>query len=94
VPPSLRAWTSPPTAAFPSRPSGEVLEENASRLPPGVRGHIARWGRISGHLRKDRELTFYGREDVTPSSFYTRAAADEARAMAEEILATAEPWIT
>jgi HEPN domain-containing protein len=71
----------------------EVLEENASRLPPGAQSHLARWERISKHLRKDCELASYGSEDVTPSSFYTRADADEAKAMAEEILATAEPWI-
>ncbi len=72
----------------------EVLEEHASRLPSGVQMHLACWIRISKHLRKDRELAFYGSEDVTPSSFYGRADADEAKAMAEEILATAELWIT
>jgi HEPN domain-containing protein len=72
----------------------EILEENAGRLPSGVRVHLPRWTRISKHLRKDRELAFYGSEDVTPSSFYSRVDADEAKAMAEEILATAEPWIT
>ncbi len=71
----------------------EILEEHAHRLPPGAQAHLARWRRISKHLRKDRELAFYGSEDVTPSSFYSRADADEAKAMAEEILATAEPWI-
>ena len=30
---------------------------------------------------------------MTPSSFYARADADEAKAMAEEVLATAEVWI-
>jgi HEPN domain-containing protein len=72
----------------------EVLAESASRLPSGAQAHIPRWARISKHLRKDRELAFYGSEDVTPSSFYSRADADEAKAMAEEILASAEPWIT
>lgn len=72
----------------------EILDENAGRLPSGVQPHLPRWARISKHLRKDRELAFYGSEDVTPSSFYSRADADEAKAMAEEILATTEPWIT
>lgn len=72
----------------------EILAENAARLPSGVQPHLSRWAQISKRLRKDRELAFYGSEDVTPSSFYSRADADEAKAMAEEILATAEPWIT
>jgi hypothetical protein len=71
----------------------ETLLEHARRLPPGAQAHVERWTRISKHLRKDRELAFYGSEDVTPSSFYSRADADEAKAMAEEILATTEPWI-
>jgi HEPN domain-containing protein len=71
----------------------EVLEAHAARLPTEVRAHLPRWTRISRQLRKDRELAFYGSEDVTPSSFYSRADAEEARAMVEEILATAEPWI-
>ena len=72
----------------------EILAEHASRLPSGAQTHLPRWAQISKHLRKDRELAFYGSEDVTPSSFYSRADADEAMAMAQEILATAEPWIT
>jgi HEPN domain-containing protein len=71
----------------------EVLADNAGRLPAGAQVHVPRWARISRQLRKDRELAFYGSEDVTPSSFYSRADADEAKAMAEEILATAECWI-
>ena len=54
---------------------------------------VPRWCEISKHLRKDRELAFYGSEDVTPSSFYVRGDADAAKAMAEEVLATAAPWI-
>lgn len=71
----------------------ETLAEHANRLPSGAQAHLARWARISKHLRKDGELAFYGSEDVTPSSFYSRADAEEARAMAEEVLATTEAWI-
>jgi HEPN domain-containing protein len=71
----------------------EALCENASRLPAGAQAHLPRWARISKALRKDGELAFCGSEDVTPSSFYSRADADEAKAMAEEVLATAEVWI-
>ena len=71
----------------------ESLTENASRLPAEAQLLVPRWCEISKHLRKDRELAFYGSEDVTPSSFYTRSDADSAKAMAEEVLATAAAWI-
>lgn len=72
----------------------ESFMEHGSRLPAAVQQLIPRWSDISKHLRKDRELAFYGSEDITPSSFYTRADAEQAMAMAEEILAGASPWIT
>jgi HEPN domain-containing protein len=72
----------------------ESFTENAERLPSTARPLVPRWCEISKHLRKDRELAFYGSEDVTPSTFYTRADAEQAKAMAEEVLATAASWIT
>jgi hypothetical protein len=47
--------------------------------------------RDSRKLRRDRELAFYGSEDVTPSTFYTRGDAEEARAMAEEVFSALDP---
>ena len=38
--------------------------------------------KYSRHLRRDRELAFYGGEDITPGEFYKRADADEALMMA------------
>lgn len=71
----------------------ESLTENAGRLPQEVQLLIPRWSHISKQLRKDRELSFYGSEDVTPSDFYTREDAERAMAMAEEALASTAPWI-
>lgn len=71
----------------------EVLGENAARLPEEAGRLVPRWSEISKRLRKDRELAFYGSEDITPSTFYTRTDAESALAMAHEVLATAEPWI-
>ena len=70
---------------FSHEPSQSFME-NAERLPEQVRISIPRWSEISRKLRRDRELAFYGSEDVTPSSFYTRNDAVEAKGMAEEIL--------
>jgi HEPN domain-containing protein len=71
----------------------ETFAEHGSRLPDAVRALLPRWSEISKHLRKDRELAFYGSEDITPSSFYTRRDAEQAKGMAEEVLADVEPWI-
>jgi hypothetical protein len=57
----------------------DVLREEEPRLPEGLRPHVTRLAAISRTLRRDRELAFYGAEDVTPSDFYTRADAEEAR---------------
>jgi hypothetical protein len=70
-----------------------VLEENAPRLPEAVTRLVPRWSEISKRLRKDRELAFYGSEDITPSTFYTRPDAETALAMAHEILTGVKPWI-
>jgi len=37
-------------------------------------------------LRRDRELAFYGSEDLTPMDFYRETDARQARAMAQETI--------
>jgi HEPN domain-containing protein len=78
---------------FSHEPSQSFID-NSGRLPDDVRALIPRWAEISRRLRRDRELAFYGSEDVTPSSFYTREDATEAKGMAEEILANVGRWLT
>lgn len=55
-----------------------VLVENESRLPERVRRRLDDLVRISRALRRDRELAFYGSEDLTPSQFYGPDDAKEA----------------
>lgn len=55
-----------------------VLEQNLDRLPPGIRERLDEIIRISRSLRRDRELAFYGSEDLTPSDFYTQEDAASA----------------
>ena len=57
-----------------------VLEDNSGRLPATVLPRLGELTRISRALRRDRELAFYGSEDLTPSQFYRRADAEEALA--------------
>lgn len=57
----------------------DVLQAEAARLPPGVRPELPRLCAVSRNLRRDRELAFYGAEDLTPSTFYSEQDATEAR---------------
>lgn len=58
---------------------GDILEQSKSDLPPGAQSHVVRLAKISRRLRRDRELAFYGSEDLTPSEFYKRDDAEEAK---------------
>ena len=55
-----------------------VLEDNRDRLPPPALSQLGRLSEVSRSLRRDRELAFYGSEDLTPSTFYRREDADKA----------------
>ena len=58
------------------------MEENVERLPVGLHEKVPELVRISRSLRRDRELAFYGSEDLTPSEFYHRDDAESALASA------------
>ena len=62
-----------------------VLLQNRDRLPPGLDAQLEELVRISRSLRRDRELAFYGSEDLTPSEFYTSADAEQALAQASRV---------
>ena len=54
-----------------------VLEANRDRMT-AVAADLDELVRISRELRRDRELAFYGSEDLTPSEFYRREDAQRA----------------
>lgn len=58
--------------------SGALLAER-DRLPEGLQERVDRLAAISRDLRRDRELAFYGAEDLVPSEFYVQPDADRAR---------------
>ena len=66
-----------------------VLLREAEKLPEAVREHVGRMARISRELRRDRELAFYGSEDLVPSEFYVEDDASRARANARFVVETA-----
>ncbi len=73
----------------PPRPHdvSEVLVAEQDRLPEHIRPRLEWMCSVSRRLRRDRELAFYGAEDLTPGSFYTRddatAALNDAGAIVE-----------
>jgi HEPN domain-containing protein len=59
-----------------------VLLDNRERLPHEIDAKLDEIVGVSRSLRRDRELAFYGSEDLTPSEFYKEADALTALAQA------------
>jgi HEPN domain-containing protein len=63
----------------------DVLVAERERLPGALQAHVDTMVRVSRRMRRDRELAFYGAEDLTPSGFYSeddaRTARDDAAAL-------------
>ena len=72
--------------------SGVLLAEK-DRLPSGLAGEVGELAAASRLLRRDRELAFYGAEDLTPSGFYSRADAEAALAAARRTVAVVYPHV-
>ncbi len=64
----------------------EVLAENSARFPRLVQEALDELTEISQELRRDRELAFYGSEDITPHSFYKEKHARVARERAGRVV--------
>jgi HEPN domain-containing protein len=72
----------------------EVLVAERSRLPESVDRNLSALVEASRSLRRDRELAFYGAEDLTPSDFYRQPDADQARAAACLVVKTVRPHVS
>jgi HEPN domain-containing protein len=66
------------------------LRELRSRLQPELHERLDLLIENSRELRRDRELAFYGTEDLTPSEFYSQKDADRAFGYARDALAFVE----
>lgn len=71
----------------------DVLHAERKRLPAAVAKNLDGLLEASRSLRRDRELAFYGAEDLTPSDFYKRADADHAREAARLVVKTVRPHV-
>lgn len=69
----------------------EVLTAEKARLPQAIQQQVEDLAAGSRMLRRDRELAFYGAEDLTPSGFYTRDDATAARDIARKTVAAVAP---
>ena len=71
----------------------DILLAERERLPQAVQADVERLAAVSRDLRRDRELAFYGAEDLTPSNFYTRDDAIRARDGARFVVRTVKPAV-
>jgi len=71
----------------------DVLLAERHRLPAPLQPEIDRLARHSRALRRDRELAFYGAEDLTPSDFYSEEDATTARDAARLAVALVKPHV-
>ena len=71
----------------------EILLAEEKRLPEALRPEVATLAEASRQLRRDRELAFYGAEDLTPSGFYSRDDAERARASARGAVEKVAPHV-
>lgn len=63
-----------------------ILETEKSIFPESVQKNLKKYQKISRQLRRDRELSFYGSEDLTPSHFYKKGDATRAKEAAEWVV--------
>lgn len=71
----------------------DVLEAERHLLPEALLPALPELAAASRALRRDRELAFYGAEDLTPSDFYRERDATDARAAAQAVVRLVRPFI-
>ena len=73
---------------------GSILVEHAERFSVDVRASLGAVASASRDLRKEREFSFYGDEDLIPTEQYGLADADAAIDKARLVFAVAERTLT
>ena len=56
----------------------KLLLDEKDRFQGSLKKNVDKFAKISKDLRRDRELAFYGSEDLTPSDFYSKEDATQA----------------
>ncbi len=70
-----------------------ILSEEKDRFPAIIQKNLENLIEISRMMRRDRELSFYGSEDLTPMEFYKKKDADRAFKDARFVVETVKPHI-
>ena len=65
-----------------------ILEAEKAKFSSEINKNLKRYMQISKDLRRDRELAFYGSEDLTPEEFYQKEDAVKAKDSAEWVVKT------
>lgn len=71
----------------------DILLAERDRLGADLQDQVEALASISRELRRDRELAFYGAEDLTPTSFYSKKDAEKAREGARFTVAIVKPFV-
>jgi HEPN domain-containing protein len=71
----------------------DILHAERERLPAAILPQLDYLCRISRELRRDRELAFYGAEDLTPSGFYSEEDAQKALQGARQTVHWVKPHV-
>jgi len=71
----------------------DVMIAEQARLPLAVQQDLDKLTDASRTLRRDRELAYYGAEDLTPSDFYKQADAVKARDAARLVVKRVRPHV-
>jgi hypothetical protein len=72
---------------------GDILEAERARIPEALHPDLPQLAAVSRALRRDRELAFYGAEDLTPSDFYRKGDATDARESARLVVKLTRPHV-
>lgn len=65
-----------------------ILKEKANLLPKEIQKDLDRLCQISRSARRDREIAFYGAEDLSPLEFYTEDDARKAMNEAKHVVSS------
>ena len=71
----------------------DILLNEIHCFPEDLQAKVSDLAKTSRALRRDRELAFYGSEDLTPSEFYKEEDATLALRQARAVVATVLPYV-
>lgn len=71
-----------------------ILLAERDRLPGSLHCEAEWLAHVSRQMRKDRELAFYGAEDLLPGDFYSYTDARTARDRAQRVVALVDPHVS